>query len=90
VLEPGQNRPATLISQTIEVSPNVFVGTVIVDWNDDYNVEVCYQDLVNVNNKRIERQSINLEKCLPFYFYYEFLKKFERYKPEQPSQTKKA
>lgn len=78
MLEPGQNRPAILVSGVTKESPNVFHGIVVVDWDKDYDVDVCYRNSFNANDKKGEIQFINPKKCLPL--YHDFLKKFERYK----------
>ena len=82
VLEPQQNRPAILVVETTQENPNFITAVVVVDWDNDYEADVCYTGLLDAIKKEIKIQFLKPEKCQPQ--YYESLKKFEKYKPEFP------
>ena len=54
--------------------------TIIIDWDNDYSVDVCYNNLPDAGSGRVNVQFLNPNKCLPF--YQEFLSAFESYKKE--------
>ncbi|MCP6719629.1 MAG: hypothetical protein KJI71_05440 [Patescibacteria group bacterium] len=80
-LEPGQNRPAAIISVNLH-TPGVQRELVTIDWDVDYNADVCYENS-RISAELVERRFLNPEDCQPL--YHESLKKFEGYKKQNKS-----
>lgn len=79
--ESGEKRMAVIVSARHD-SAGVSQETIIIDSGRPYHADICYQNSIDVRNRKINIKFLNLEEdCQSL--YYEFLKRFDEYRLEQ-------
>lgn len=82
MLEPEQNRPAIMVSSRHD-SLGVPRETIIIDWDNDYHVDVCYNNSLDAGSGRVNVRFLNPRDCQ--LLYHRFLSEFESYRKSNGS-----